>query len=674
MKEDREHPVTLGYAVTKPDILAEVERGEREEAVAGFYGEHRSHRPRTVPAGPSQGDWLGKEMKDEEGISPPPGSPPSRRAGPSDFPVPLREQGCSYCGVLEPEPDPGAGNRGFIVLPPAFESHRCQPGELPLECPKCGRGFGQKLDLVRHRLAHGGERTYACNCCGRGFAEPAGLGAAGSPCRPAPCTGRTPGMAEGGTATPRKERKELSLTEKVRVLEMLEGPKVSQSELAKRFGVSQPQICRIIKNKERILSEWHRNGDPERKRKREGKDVALEAALLRWVEGTRATDLPVSSPLLQLKAKHLAEALGRPDPEPGGGWLARFEARHNLSFKKPPVEKGDAEQPTADHWAGTVLPSLLRSYALSEIYACGEMGVLLPASSPSKGESAGDRLTLLLCANADGSEKAPLRVVGEIPRPPCLRGVNLGQMPWSYRAGSLAGMTAPLFAEWLREFNEGMWRQGKSVLLLLTKHEAHPYLQLSNVRMVFVPPAAALAQPLDRGITSDLKGHYRRRLLRWLLAERGTGQPTLLDALHMLAQAWGDVHPGLIASCFRATGFSPDAGTEAPALTPAAGPLSQEQLERRTMTDEELERNGESAEVDGDKGTAEGKDGGELAAVQPCPSEREVWGSLATLRRYLECRATSPDLFQAFYELEDAVHMVSAGTGRALIRDTPPKQ
>ncbi|KAF1503105.1 Tigger transposable element-derived protein 3, partial [Eudyptula minor] len=437
---------------------------------------------------------------------------------------------------------------------------------------------------------------------------------------------------------------------------MLEGPKVSQSELAKRFGVSQPQICRIIKNKERILSEWHHNGDPERKRKREGKDAALEAALLRWVEGARAADLPVSGPLLQLKAKHLAEALGRPDLEPSGGWLAHFGARHNLAFKKPLAEKGDAEQPTAEHWAGVVLPGLLRNYTPSEIYACGETGVLLPASSPGKGESAGDRLTLLLCANADGSEKAPLRVVGESPRPRCLQGVNLGQMPWSYRAGSLAGMTALLFAEWLREFNEGMRRQGKSVLLLLTKHETHPYLQLSNVRMVFIPPATALAQPLDHGIASDLKGHYRRRLLRWLPAERGTGQPTLLDALHMLAQAWGDVRPGLITSCFRAAGLSPDA--EALALTLAPGLLSQEQLERRTLMDEELEHDGEPVEADRDEGTAEDEDIGELAAVQPCPSEREVWGSLATLRRYLECRATSPDLFQAFYELEDAVHTV----------------
>ncbi|NXN21286.1 TIGD3 protein, partial [Nycticryphes semicollaris] len=423
---------------------------------------------------------------------------------------------------------------------------------------------------------------------------------------------------------------------------MLEGPKVSQSELAKRFGVSQPQICRIIKNKERILSEWRRNGDPERKRKRDGgKDAALEATLLRWVEGAHTAHLPGTGPLLHLKAKHLAQALGRPDPQPSGGWLARFGARH---LKKPPAEKGDAEQPTAEHWARAVLPGLLRSYVPSEIYVCGETGVLLPTASPGKGEGASDRLTLLLCANADGSEKVPLRVVGESPRPRCLQGVNLGQMPWSYRAGgSAAGMTAPLFAEWLQEFNEGMRQQGKSVLLLLAKHEAHPYLQLSNVRMVFLPPATVL----DRGIANDLQGHYRRRCLRWPPAERGTGQPTLLDALHMLAQAWGDVRPGLITSCFRANGFSPDAGAKASILTPASGLLGQE----------ELGRNSEPAEED--EGTAEGEDAGE--AVKPCPSEQEVWGSLATLRRYLECRATSPDLFQAFYELEDAVYMVSAG-------------
>ncbi|NXO01421.1 TIGD3 protein, partial [Rhinopomastus cyanomelas] len=419
---------------------------------------------------------------------------------------------------------------------------------------------------------------------------------------------------------------------------MLEGPKVSQNELAKRFGVSQPQICRIIKNKERILSEWHRNGHPERKRKREGQDAAaLEAALLRWVEGAHASDLSASG-------GHLSKALGQPDPDSDPGWLSRFETRCNPPFKKPPAANGNAEQPPAERWAGTVLPGLLRCYAPAEIYGCGETDTVLPAGSDGS-----TRLTLLLCANADGSEKIPLRVVGENPWPRCLQGVNLPQMPWSYRAeGSAAeGMSATLFAEWLRDLDEGMRQRRKSVVLLLAEHEAHPYVRLTNVRLVFVPPSATLAQPLACGVTGDLKGHYRRRLLRWVPPERGREQPTLLDALHMLAQAWGDVRPGLIASCFRAAGFSPDVGTEA---------LSREQLERRVLTEWDPEHDRELAEMD--EGTAGHEGTGELA-VRPCPSQREVWSSLATLRRYLECRVTSPHLFQAFYELEDVVHTVA---------------
>ncbi|NWU92535.1 TIGD3 protein, partial [Upupa epops] len=422
---------------------------------------------------------------------------------------------------------------------------------------------------------------------------------------------------------------------------MLEGPKVSQNELAKRFGVSQPQICRIIKNKERILSEWHRNGHPERKRKREGQDaVALEAALLRWVEGAHASDLPAGSgPQL-----HLAKALGQPDPDPDPRWLSRFETRCNPPFKKLSAVNGDTEQPPAECWAGTVLPGLLRCYAPAEIYGCSETGIILPT-----GSDGGTQLTLLLCANADGSEKIPLRAVGENLWPRCLQGVNLAQMPWSYRAegSAVGGMSATLFAEWLRDLDEGMRQRGKSVVLLLAEHEAHPYIRLANVRMVFVPPSAALAQPLARGVAGDLKGHYRRRLLRWVPVERSREQPTLLDSLHMLAQAWGDVRPGLIASCFRAAGFSPDIGTEA---------LSREQPERRVLTEGDLECDGELAETD--KGTAGHEGMGELA-VRPCPSQREVWSSLATLRRYLECRVTSPDLFQAFYELEDVVHVVA---------------
>ncbi|XP_061853464.1 uncharacterized protein LOC133625575 [Colius striatus] len=304
MKEDRERAVALGYAVTKPDILAEV---EREEAAAGSYGEHRSPQPRAAPAGPSQGDWLGTEVKSEEGVSPLPGSPPAPHSDP------LPAQACGCRGTCEPELRPGNG--GSVAPLPALESHGRRPGQPPLECAQCGRALGPKPDLVRHRPARGEEHA---GTRGVGLPEPAGLGALGSPRQTAPA---------------RKERKELSLPEKVRVLEMLEGPKVSQSELAKRFGVSQPQICRIIKNKERILSEWRRQGQPERKRRRDGGDAALEAALLRWVEG--------AGPFLQLKARQLAEALGQPGPEPSAEQSPLRVPRHR---GKPPTQRADAEQ------------------------------------------------------------------------------------------------------------------------------------------------------------------------------------------------------------------------------------------------------------------------------------------------------------------------------------------
>ncbi|XP_027308718.3 tigger transposable element-derived protein 3 [Anas platyrhynchos] len=604
------------------------------------------------------GEWLGTKTRSEEGDSEPGTVPP-------------QEQGCGHGGVAEPSP--GAGDGGFIPPPVFTETPGTQRGRPQHECTECGFGAEQKPELVRHPLARAAACPYVCGACGRGFGQRGGPAArlAGAPPGASGCAGTEVGA-------PRKERKELSLTEKVRVLEMLDGPKVSQSELAKRFGVSQPQICRIIKNKERILSEWHHNSNPERKRKREGKDVAVEAALLRWVESARAAELPVSAPLLQVKAKNLAEALGKPGFEPSGNWLARFRLRHNIALEKPPRERGDAEQPGAERWSSAVLPELLRSYAPSEVYSCGETGVLLqpPLAEEDEPAGPGGRLTLLLCANADGTEKAALRVVGQSPRPRCLRGVNLQHMPWSYRASGQALLTAPLFAEWLQDFNEEMRRKGKSVLLLLDRRQAHPYLELSNVRMVFVPPAAALAQPLDRGIARDLKGHYRRRLLMRLPAARGSEQPSLLDALHMLVQAWGDVRPGLIASCFRAAGFSPDASPDT-LLAPVR--FGQEQIERFVLMDEGLERLGEPADAetaevaDWDGGTVEGEDAGETVVAQPCPSQPEVWDSLATLRRYLECRATSPDLFQAFYALEDAVHALSTSSGRALHGDACAK-
>lgn len=54
----------------------------------------------------------------------------------------------------------------------------------------------------------------------------------------------------------KKKLHALSLAEKIQVLELLDESKMSQSEVARRFQVSQPQISRICKNKEKLLADW----------------------------------------------------------------------------------------------------------------------------------------------------------------------------------------------------------------------------------------------------------------------------------------------------------------------------------------------------------------------------------------------------------------------------------
>ncbi|XP_043543993.1 uncharacterized protein LOC122548990 [Chiloscyllium plagiosum] len=126
----------------------------------------------------------------------------------------------------------------------------------------------------------------------------------------------------------RKKQKELTLSEKIQVLELLQRQKISQMELAKRFGVTQPVISRLIKNKEKVLMEWHNNSNPDRKRKREGRDTDVDTALLQWFQVARAQHVVVSDEALAAKAKGLADAMQIRNFVPTVGWINRWKARH----------------------------------------------------------------------------------------------------------------------------------------------------------------------------------------------------------------------------------------------------------------------------------------------------------------------------------------------------------
>ena len=64
--------------------------------------------------------------------------------------------------------------------------------------------------------------------------------------------------------------------DKVKVTQMLScGPKISQAEVDKKCGCSQPQVPQAKRNMELILQQWKANLNPNYKRKRGSKTVPL---------------------------------------------------------------------------------------------------------------------------------------------------------------------------------------------------------------------------------------------------------------------------------------------------------------------------------------------------------------------------------------------------------------
>ncbi|XP_072918194.1 uncharacterized protein [Hemitrygon akajei] len=159
----------------------------------------------------------------------------------------------------------------------------------------------------------------------------------------------------------RKKQKELTLSEKIQVLELLQRQKISQMEVARRFGVTQPVISRLIKNKEKVMMEWHSNSNPDRKRKREGRESDVDTALFQWFQIAKAQHVAISDDVLAAKAKSLAEAMQIRTFIPTVGWISRWKARHN-AFSQQAHGDGDG----ASQFDGIATPEVVPPEGMTE--------------------------------------------------------------------------------------------------------------------------------------------------------------------------------------------------------------------------------------------------------------------------------------------------------------------
>ncbi|XP_056657330.1 tigger transposable element-derived protein 3-like [Monodelphis domestica] len=463
----------------------------------------------------------------------------------------------------------------------------------------------------------------------------------------------------------KKKLHALSLAEKIQVLELLDESKMSQSEVARRFQVSQPQISRICKNKEKLLADWcSGTANRERKRKRESKYSSIDEALLCWYHIARAKAWDVTGPMLLHKAKELADLLGQAFV-PSIGWLVRWKrrnnvglgARHVLPPPPPPASPEPAPLGTDPH-----TPIALKDFSPEDIFGCTTVPLLYRAVPG--GVASGERLQVLLCANSGGTEKRRLVVTGgRRPSPRCFFGVSSEALPVLY----CPGPHIP-WADWLAQLDQDMGQQGRHVALLLTAHptrgtEELPELQ--HVRLLPLPTGGTIPC-LPPPIVRDFKTRYRHRLLSKLAALQGeTGGTslgaagagiTVLDALHMMAAAWDKVPASFIRSSFALAGLwpsrTPPSAKEVPKMPPLPGGLRPEEFSHFVdLEGEEMDTGGckEEATSEGEEGN-DGDDG-----FEPLPTKADALRALSTLRRWFECNGASPELFGKFYDCEEEV-------------------
>ncbi|XP_041378800.1 tigger transposable element-derived protein 4-like [Gigantopelta aegis] len=237
-------------------------------------------------------------------------------------------------------------------------------------------------------------------------------------------------------------------------------------------------------------------------------------------------------------------------------------------------ERGDVNNATIIDWKAK-LPTVCEGYTPQDIFNMDETGLFYRDTTKStfkvKGEECDggkrskERLTVALCASMTG-EKIPALVIGKCKKPLCFKKITPEALPVIYTSNKKAWMNSALFQWWIEKFNRKMRCHSRKVLLFVDNAPSHPTVELSNVKLAFLPPnTTSKSQPMDQGIIQTMKLKYCKCQLQHVISameqdESKCGTQLLKDinvlqAIYWIHSSWKEVESSTIKKCFERCGF-----------------------------------------------------------------------------------------------------------------------
>jgi hypothetical protein len=242
-------------------------------------------------------------------------------------------------------------------------------------------------------------------------------------------------------------------------------------------------------------------------------------------------------------------------------------------------ESASADEAGAEKWSADILPQILSTYELRDVWNADETGLFyrqqpaktlaFPNEKVSGAKISKDRISVLLAGNAEG-ERFPPCIIGTAANPHAFRkagisnGNTLRSHGFHYYFNKTAWMTSVIWNDWLDKLNAEMIRQDRKIALLVDNCSSHPAGDRSNVTVFFLPPnTTSLLQPMDGGIIKAFKDHFRRKM-NWNFIQNMVSFKSapaygksidVLQASTWAVQAFKSLSNSTFQNCFSHCGF-----------------------------------------------------------------------------------------------------------------------